>query len=81
MDFQREMFCFNYRENPDCHKIMTEFVRAVRGLTKVAETRWGHPVRLMIRTHQSPEIAKEMGFDVAAMCKEGLLDAVVPTPR
>ncbi len=81
LDFQREMFCFDYRTNPDCHTIMTEFVREVRKLTDAAQARSGHPVRLMIRTHQSPEIAKEMGFDIVTMCREGLLDAVVPTPR
>lgn len=81
LDFQRELFCFDYLENPDCHKIMTEFIREVRKLTDGAQARRGHPVRLMIRTHQSPERAKEMGFDIVTMCREGLLDAVVPTPR
>ena len=74
------MFCFHYRDNSDCHKIMTEFVREVRWLTEAAASRLGHPVRLMLRVRQSPEIAKEMGFDVVTMCREGLLDAVVPTP-
>ena len=30
LDFLREIYCFNYKDNPNCHKIMTEFIRKIK---------------------------------------------------
>lgn len=81
LDFMREIYCFDYRHNPDCHKIMTEFLHQVKSLVTKAEKRVDHPIRLMIRTHRSPKDALEYGFDIKTMCEEHLVDAVVPSPR
>lgn len=81
LDFMREIRCFDYLNHPDCQSIMTDYVRRIRALTNAAGERLGHPVRLMIRTCRSPQDAFDFGFDIPAMCAEGLIDAVVPSPR
>ncbi len=81
LDFMREIYCFDYKNNPDCHSIMTEFIRRVKEKITSAEERTGHPIRLMLRTHRSPKDALEFGFDIETMCREKLIDAVNPTPR
>ena len=81
LDFMREIDCFDYRHNPDGHKIMTEFVRQVKSKITAAEKRVGHRIMIMIRTHRSPKDALEFGFDIKTMCRERLIDAVNPTPR
>ena len=81
LDFMREIYCFDYRHNPDCCEIMLDFMRHVKELVTKAEERVGHQIRIMIRTHRSPKDALEYGFDIIKMCEEGLVDAVVPSPR
>lgn len=81
LDFMREIHCFDYKNDPDCAPIMTEYVREIRKLTKAAGERLGHDVKLLIRTCRDPKDALAFGFDIKTMCDEGLLDAVVPTPR
>jgi len=81
LDFQREIYCFDYKNDPDCHLVMTEFMRQAKSLVQKAEKKAGHPIRLMIRTSRSPQDALEFGFDVRTYCEEGLVDAINPTPR
>ena len=81
LDFQRDIFCFDYKNDPDCHKIMTEFIRQVKEKITAAEKKHGHKICLMIRTAHSAEDALGFGFDIKTMCDEGLIDAVNPTAR
>ena len=81
LDFLREAFCFDYKKNPDCHKIMTQWIRRIHAIMQKAGKRWGHPVRLMLRLPHSPEESMAYGFDVATMVGEGLIDAVDPCAR
>ena len=81
LDFMREFVCFDYKNNPDCHKIMTEYIRQVHEVVKNAEKRVGHEIKLSIRTCRSPKDSKTMGFDIKTLADEGLIDAVVPTPH
>ncbi len=81
LDFMREIFCFDYKNDPECHKIMTEYIREIKKLTDNAAIRVGHDVKLMIRTCRDPEDSLIFGFDIKTLCDEGIIDAVVPTPR
>lgn len=81
LDFQRELFCFDFRKHPDCHKIMTQFIRDIRALLHEEEKRVGHVIRLLVRTHRSPVDSFKMGFDVKTWVAEGLVDAIAPSPR
>ncbi|MBQ7152478.1 MAG: hypothetical protein IJR83_00890 [Clostridia bacterium] len=81
LDFLREAFCFDYKNDPDCHKIMTEFIRRIHTIMLKAGERWGHPVKLLLRLPHSPEESMAYGFDVATMVREGLIDAVDPCAR
>ncbi len=81
LDFMRECICFDYLNNPDCHKIMTEYIREVKAVVKAAEKRVGHEIKISIRTPRSLEDSLAFGFDLKTLCAEGLVDVVIPTPR
>lgn len=79
LDWQRELFCFQPgREN---RGIITEFMRDVRKLCDETAKKAGHPIRIAARTMADPMNAYDLGFDVFAWAKEGLVDVIVPTPR
>ncbi len=81
LDFMREIRCFDYKNNPECHKIITEYMREVKKLVTKAEGRVGHKITVSIRTCRSHVDALEFGFDIKTMVDEGLVDVVVPSPR
>jgi len=79
LDFMRKFNCFDYLENPDCHKIMTDFVTRVSEYVKKKEIERGHKIYLIIRVPTVPKYAKIFGYDVRTYAERGLVDAVVPT--
>ncbi len=80
LDFMRWPRNFDYVNNPDCHKIMTEYLREVKTLVSKAEARVGHDIKILIRVPSFPKAALALGFDVETLYKEGTIDAVNPTP-
>lgn len=81
LDFMREIYCFDFLLDKDCHRIMTEYIREIKKLVQKAEQRVGHRIRISLRICRSPVDAKEFGFDVKTLCDEGLIDVVIPTAR
>lgn len=81
LDFMREIFCFDYINNPDCAEIMNDFMRQVADIVKKAEEKFGHSIKLMVRTSRSIENALTFGFDVKTWAEEGLIDVIFPSPR
>ncbi len=81
LDFQREIICFDYQNQPDCHLIMTEFMRQVKQIVTEAAEKWGHTIDIGTRLSRDLEQSKCYGFDAVTWAKEGLVDLVVPTPR
>ncbi len=81
LDFMREIFCFDYINNPDCCSIMNDFIREVNKLIVSAEQKWEHDIKLMIRVPRSIEASTVYGFDVTTWVNEDLVDALVPSPR
>ncbi len=81
LDFMREVYCFDYKNNPDCHKIMTEYLREVKALTLKIAKKLGHEIKILIRLPRDIKSALGFGFDVKAMIDEGLVDVINPTPR
>ncbi|MBO5648446.1 MAG: hypothetical protein J6S76_00865 [Clostridia bacterium] len=81
LDFMREIWCFDYLENPNCCAIMTDFIRNVRALVRAAEEKHGHPITLSIRLPAEIEQCRVWGFDVEAWEKEHLVDHITVTPR
>ena len=79
LDFMRSIQCFDYKSNPDCHKIMTEYFRQIKELVSAAEKRVGHDIKISVRTCSDPVCAKEFGFDIKTLADEALVDVVVPT--
>ena len=81
LDFMREIFCFDYLNNPDKTEIMTQFIREVAAIVEKAEAIHGHDMKLMIRLGVDVDHNMVYGYDVAQWAEEGLMDAVVPSPR
>lgn len=81
LDFIREIFCFDYLSDTDYAQYMTQFIRDVHAAVEEAETKFGHDIKLMVRFGRSIEHNKIFGFDAEAWIKEGLVDALVPSPR
>ncbi len=81
LDFMRECHCFDYKSNPDCHKIMTNYIRSIKDIVTAAEKRLGHDIKISIRLPRSIKDSKQFGFDVATLLDEGLVDVINPTGR
>jgi len=72
LDFLR-FHCYFPRRDFDRHcAIMTGFVRDVRAILSES----GRPIELMARVATHPAAAYELGFDVQAWAREGLVDIV-----
>lgn len=72
LDFMREIFCFDYKKNPDCHIIMTEFMARVRACVRAKEKERGYRIRLAVRLCRAIEDNKIFGFDAAEWVRRGL---------
>lgn len=81
LDFLREIYCLDYKNDPDCGKYMTDMIRKIREKISYAENLRGHRIQLMVRVPRSPEECKGFGFNVVEWCREGLVDAVSPCAR
>lgn len=81
LDFMREIYCFDYINNPDCAEIMTDFMRNVRKLVNSSAEKRGHAVKLSVRLMRDIEQNRVFGFDVDAWYAEKLVDYITVTPR
>ena len=81
LDFLREARCFRYNHDTGYDKIMTEFIRQVRALTKKYEERVGHEIKLLIRLPRDIKTCMDFGFDVKTMIAEKLVDVINPSAR
>ena len=81
LDFMREIYCFNYLKDPECYKIMTEFMQKVRAYLRKKEEERGHKINLLIRLNRDPVESKLYGFDAEEYIKQDLVDIIVPTSR
>lgn len=81
LDWMREPFCFAPGGEMEGAAILTDFMRAVAALVHEAEARYGHKILLGVRVLRDPQNTLDLGLDVFAWAREGLVDWVVPTPR
>jgi len=81
LDFMREVHCFDYKNTPERHQIMSDFILRVREMLDELGERRGHKIHIMIRSQRSVEEMYEFGFDIGLWAKKGWIDAVVPSPR
>lgn len=81
LDFQRELFCFDYLNNKNCHLIMTEFIEKLRIYASQKEKERGHKIKIGVRLCGDINNNKIFGFDVKTWIEKGLVDVVVPTSR
>lgn len=78
LDWIRTAGVFEDHEIGRGRGILTDFVRSVRGLTRAAAERLGHPVRLAVRVPATPEFSHGLGYDAVAWAREGLVDMIIP---
>lgn len=81
LDFMREPYVFSKGEEQEGARLLTAWMREVRGLADDAAKRRGHAVKLGVRVPSWPEAALGLGLDAPTWAKEGLVDLVVPAPR
>ena len=81
LDFQRELYCFDYKHDKNCIAVMNEFIRKVRAMVDRAEKRVGHKIRLGVRLERDLGQNLQYGFDPETWVKENLVDLIVVTPR
>ncbi len=81
LDWQREAFCFRPGGEYEGIEILNGFTREVAKRVKKAAEKRGHEILLSARVPADPEDALEMGLDAAAWAREGLIQALIPTPR
>jgi len=75
LDFARFPYYFPPESFADAHEIMTGFVGRIRRLLGDS----GRRITLTIRVASTPAAAMELGFDLAALAAEGLVDGVTCT--
>ena len=81
LDFQREIFCFDYLDNKNCAEIMNDFMREAFKIIKNAENIHGHEIKIAVRLQRDIEQNLIYGFDAKTWDKEKLVDIIVVTPR
>lgn len=81
LDFLREPYLFSAGGEPEGARVLTAWMKEVRGLVDQAAAKRGHPVRLGVRVPSSPRTAIALGLDAPAWVQAGLIDLLVVTPR
>ena len=81
LDFSRNIACFDYLNDTDYAKYMTQFVRDIAAAVAEAEAKFGHDIKLMLRLGRSIEHNLVYGFDVKAFENENLVDGYVLSPE
>ena len=81
LDFQREIICFDYINNPNCAQIMNEFMRKANKIIRKAEEIHNHKIKIGVRLQRCIEQNLIYGFDAKTWDEENLVDIIVVTPR
>ncbi|MBR5314731.1 MAG: hypothetical protein IKU45_04915, partial [Clostridia bacterium] len=77
LDFMRNIYCFDYLNETNCHEYMNDFIRKIRGAITKAEKKFGHSIKLYVRIAHTPSDNFVYGFDVETWVKEDLVDVIV----
>ena len=81
LDFMREPLCFDYLNCPDKLEIMNDFMRDVKKIVVVAEEKWGHKIKVIVRLPREIDHCLIYGFDPETWVREKLVDHINVTPR
>lgn len=81
LDFMREIRCFDLAKTENPHLIMNDFMRKARKIIAKHEKNYGHKIKVAIRLNRDITESKAFGFDTVTYEKEGLVDAVIVSPR
>ena len=81
LDFMREIYSIGVGREYEGTFVINAFMRDVYALTKEAEKRLGHAVKIAVRLPDTPEKALRLGFDFFDWVENGIVDCIVVTPR
>ena len=81
LDFQREICCLQIGREWDQSSIMTDFMAKVKSSVRKHEEKYGHKIKISVRSCANPQDFMEFGFDVVEWAKQGLIDMVIPSPN
>lgn len=80
LDWMRFGYHFRPGQEAEGAKLLTQFLREVRALTRQWAAKRGHPLKLGARVPTLPDAATGLGMDGVNWIREGLVDLLVPTP-
>ncbi len=79
LDWMRDPFCCEPQADQSTLDMMTEWVAQIRQLTRHKAEQTGRPFPLGLRLPVRLDALKNIGLDVAAFAREGLIDFIAPT--
>jgi len=77
LNFFRMPWVFKPGEEQQHAHLMTDLIRRARQRLDEVGRQRGRPVVLSLRTFDTPEICRRLGFDVETYLKEGLIDQIL----
>lgn len=80
LDWMRSAYHFRPGHEEEGTRVLTQFMRDVRALSKVWEGKRGHAIKLSVRVPSRPATSLYLGMDAAIWAREDLVDSIVVTP-
>ncbi|MCE9591599.1 MAG: hypothetical protein K8S99_13870 [Planctomycetes bacterium] len=80
LDWMRFVYHFQPGREREGGKMLTRFLRTVRGMADAAGRKRGHRIQLAARLPAQPQTARSLGLDGVEWAKLGLIDQLTPSP-
>ncbi|MDA3925394.1 MAG: hypothetical protein PF904_11920 [Kiritimatiellae bacterium] len=77
LDWMRTQHLFPDGKAAEGMKLIDQFMREIREITKAKAKERGHPIKVAVRIPVTPEIGKQFGLDGVTWAREGLVDLLV----
>ncbi len=78
LDWQRDAFCCEPPASQKTVEAMTAWIAEIRALTNAQSKKTGKPFPLGLSVPTRMELLREIGLDVGALAREGLIDFLSP---
>ena len=81
IDYMREPFLCVPGEEGKLRLALLEYFGEIKKLISIAEEKYGHKIKLLVRTFRDIRTTYDSGLDIYTLIREKIIDVVVPTPR
>ncbi len=81
LDYQRDIWLWSVGGEQAGVDVLTDFMRDVNATVAKYEEKYGHEIKISVRTASDVQTTFEFGLDVPTWAAEGLVDLVTPTGR